>query len=54
MKIGKWSDRSLIMSPLSHEAEILLVKMLSIRVALYEVSRVGLEISGEENEKIRH
>ena len=57
MKIGKWSDRSLIMSPLSHKAEtaeILLVKMLSIRVALYEVSRVGLEISGEENEKIRH
>ena len=30
----------------SDEVEMLLVKMLSIRVALYEVSRVGLEISG--------
>lgn len=28
------------------EAEILLVKILSIRVVLYEVVRVGFEISG--------
>ena len=28
------------------EAEILLVKILSIRVVLYEVIRVGFEISG--------
>ena len=32
--------------PLSCRAEMLLVKMLSIKVALYEISRIGLEING--------
>ena len=54
MKIGTWLDRSLTMSPLSHEVEMLLVKMLSIRVALYEEVELVLKLVGKENEKITH
>ena len=44
VKIGKWLESSFIMRPLTLEAEILLLKMLSIRVALCEVIRLGFEI----------
>ena len=43
---GKWLDRSFIMRLLSLKVEILLVKILSIRVVLGEVVPVGFEISG--------
>jgi len=46
-KIGRWSDRSLIIRPLLQQAEMSLVKMLSIKVALWNVILVGLEISGK-------
>ena len=46
-KIGRWSDRSLIIRPLLQHAEMSLVKMLSIKVALWDVILVGLEIRGK-------
>ena len=45
-KAGKWSDKSFRIKPLKTLRKRLLVNMLSISVAEYEVRRVGLEMRG--------
>ena len=47
-KTGKWSDKSLRIMPLKTLGARLLVNMLSISVAEYEVRRVGLEMRGRK------
>ena len=47
-KMGKWSDKLFRIMPLKTLGARLLVNMLSISVAEYEVRRVGLEMRGRK------